>query len=167
VLNSINFFSTFITVVTIDKFGRVKLMVYGGMVMCFALTANAILSSLDQTETVGYCVLGFAALFIVGFAVSWGPVVWVSCAEIFPLRTRAKGTGMTTMTNWVFTTLVGAIFPRASSASLSGCFAFFAVFIALGTMTVYLFQPETAGLSILEIDEAFKKQKPSFKRKIW
>jgi SP family sugar:H+ symporter-like MFS transporter len=137
------------------------------MIMAFALVLNAIMSSLDQTKTVGWMVLAFASLFIIGFAFSWGPVIWLVCSEMFPYRHRGKATGLTTMTNWAFTTVMGGVFPIASSASLSGCFAFFAVAITIGTAVVYFFQVETAKKTILEIDEAYKNHKPQLKRKVW
>ena len=163
VLNIINFLSTFITVWAVDRFGRVKLLTSGGIIMCGALISNAILSAQTQTVTIGYFVVVFSAIFIVGFAYSWGPVVWVLCSEMFPLRHRGKATGLTTSTNWIATTLVGAIFPAASTASLSGCFVFFSIMISLGVATVHLFQVETANKSILEIDEAFANHQPQFR----
>jgi len=166
-LNAINFLSTFVTVFTVDKYGRVKLLVYGGILMMFSLIANAILSSMDQTLVVGACVITFAAMFIIGFAFSWGPVVWTVCSEMFPYRTRGKATGLTTMTNWFFTTVVGAVFPIASTASLSGCFGFFAVVITVGFTTVYFFQVETANRTTLQIDQMYENHKPQLKRKIW
>jgi SP family sugar:H+ symporter-like MFS transporter len=166
-LNGINFLATFITVFTVDKYGRVKLLLVGGVIMAFALVANAIMSSIDQSKTVGIMVLTFASLFIIGFAFSWGPVVWLVCSEMFPYRHRGKATGLTTMTNWGFTTIMGGVFPIASSASLSGCFGFFAVMITIGTTVVYFFQPETAKKTSLEIDESYKNHKPQLKRKVW
>ncbi len=166
-LNAINFLATFITVFTVDKYGRVKLLVLGGAIMCFSLIINAIFSSLDQTEDIGWCVIAFSALFIIGFAFSWGPVVWIVCAEMFPFRTRGKATGLTTMTNWAFTAIVGGIFPIASTASLSGCFAFFACVIAIGSVVVYFFQVETANYTSIQIDEMYKNHKPQLKRQIW
>jgi SP family sugar:H+ symporter-like MFS transporter len=166
-LNGINFLATFITVFTVDKYGRVKLLIVGGLIMAFALVLNAIMSSLDQTKSVGIAVLLFASLFIIGFAFSWGPVVWLVCSEMFPYRHRGKATGLTTMTNWGFTTIMGGVFPIASSASLSGCFAFFAVMITIGTTVVYFFQVETAKKTMPEIDEAYKNHKPQLKRKVW
>jgi len=167
VLNAINFLSTFITVYTVDKFGRVKLLVAGGIIMMIMLVVNGIMSTLDQTKTTGWLVLVFAALYIVGFAFSWGPVVWSVCAEIFPYHTRGKSTGLTTMMNWMATTVVGAIFPRASTASLSACFFFFAGSITIGTSIVYFFQPETAYKTSKQIDEAYMNHKPKLIRKIW
>jgi sugar porter (SP) family MFS transporter len=167
VLNFINFISTFITVYTVERAGRVRLLVSGGCIMTAALVVNAILSSLDQTKTVGYVVLLFAAIYIVGFAFSWGPVVWTVCAEMFPLRARGKATGLTTMSNWAMTTIVGATFPTASTASLSGCFGFFSCIILIGTIMVYFFEAETAKKTISEIDEAYNKHKPALYRKKW
>jgi MFS family permease len=92
-LNGINFLGTFITVATVDRFGRVKLLVTGGIIMAISLAANAILSSLDQTKEVGWGVLTFAALFIIGFAFSWGPVVCIVCSKMFPYRTAENPPG--------------------------------------------------------------------------
>ena len=167
ILNAINFLSTFITIYAVERAGRVKLLVSGGIVMMFSLIANSILSSIDQSRTIGYVVIVFAAIYIVGFAYSWGPVVWVVCAELFPLRARGKSTGLTTMTNWTFTTIVGAVFPAASHASLSGCFGFFAVVIFLGTIMVYWWMAETAKKTIIEIDEAYANHRPKLIRKTW
>lgn len=47
-------------------------------------------------------------LYIFGFAVSWGPVVWLVCSEIFPLEGREIGMTITTMVNWTFAGLVMA-----------------------------------------------------------
>lgn len=162
--NTINFLSTFITVWTIDRFGRVKLLTTGGNIMCGALISNAILSAQTQTITICYFVIVFSALFIVGFAYSWGPVVWVVCSEMYPLRHRGKATGLTSGTNWTGTTLVGAIFPAASTASLSGCFVFFSLIIAVGVVIVHLYEVETANETILEIDDAFALHKPKLRR---
>jgi hypothetical protein len=67
----------------------------------------------------------------------------------------------------VGTTIIGALFPVASSASLPACFFFFAVMIAIGTTVVYLFQPETAKKTPIQIDEAYRTHKPKLHRKTW
>jgi sugar porter (SP) family MFS transporter len=164
ILNGINFCATFITLHTVDKFGRVKLLVSGGSIMSVALLANAVLASTEETLTTGWFVIAFAAVFIIGFAYSWGPVVWIYCSEIFPLRARGKATGLTTMTNWLATALVGAIFPAAQNASLTGCFIFFGCMIFAGVIVVYLFATETAGKTVLEIDEACANHTPKLQR---
>jgi sugar porter (SP) family MFS transporter len=167
VLNFINFASTFITIYAIERAGRVKILVSGGFIMALALVIMAVLASLDQTQKVGYVVILFSAVFVIGFAYSWGPVVWVVCAEMFPLRARGKATGLTSMSNWMWTTVVGALFPIASSASLVGCFGFFAVIITIGSIMVYAFEAETAKKTIIEIDQSFAKHEPKLRRVEW
>ena len=39
--------------------------------------------------------------FIACFASTWGPAVWVYCAEIFPLRHRARCVGVCTMSHGI------------------------------------------------------------------
>jgi len=163
-LNAINFLATFIAVWAIDRYGRIRLLESGGIIMLISLIIMAILSSLSGSKSIGYAVVIFCSFFIIGFAYSWGPVVWVVCSEIFPLRARGKATGLTTSTNWIATTIVGALFPSAQAKSLSGCFIFFAVMITIGIAVVHLFAVETANRTILEIDEKFATHKATLRR---
>ena len=73
-LNVVNFFSTFITIMTIERFGRVMILFSGAIVMFIGLLPNAILSGIDSDSTgIGIGVIVFCALYVVGFAYSWGP----------------------------------------------------------------------------------------------
>jgi hypothetical protein len=105
--------------------------------MLVALIPTAILASFDtgagSAQAIGIGVTVFCALYVIGFAYSWGPVVWVVCAEMFPMRERGKATSLTTFSNWFWTCIVGAIFPIASTASLAGCFGFFAAVVFIAT----------------------------------
>jgi len=172
VLNIVNFFSTFITMATIERFGRVLILFTGGIVMCVALICQAALSAVDEnrdehSQQLGIAIIAMCAIYVVGFAYSWGPVVWVVCAEMFPMRERGKANSLTTFTNWFWTTVVGAVFPIASTASLAGCFGFFAVVVFLSTFFTYFFLPETANRTAPEIDQEYMAHKPEFPRKKW
>ena len=135
------------------------------MLPCLVLCG--IFSMMEQTITIGWAVLAAAACYIVSFAFSWGPVCWILIPEMFPFRTRAKAVSLCVMSNWLFTTIIGALFPVASSASLSACFFFFAAMIAGGVATTYLFQVETANKTSEEITEAYENHVPGMKRKDW
>lgn len=124
--------------------------------MCLALIPTAVMSSLENaTQAIGklYALTEFSlfallnaipnfpgigvtlccAIYVIGFAYSWGPVVWVVCAEMFPMRERGKANSVTTFSNWFWTCIVGAVFPIASTASLAGCFGFFAAVVFIAT----------------------------------
>ena len=111
-LNIINFFSTFITMATIERFGRVLILFSGGIMMCVALIITCALSAVDesygegvQNQSLGIGICTMCALYVIGFAYSWGPVVWVVCAEMFPMRVRGKATSLTTFSNWFWATM--------------------------------------------------------------
>jgi len=62
--------------------------------MCAALIPTAILAAVDaskepgteSSQSIGIGITVMCAFYVVGFAYSWGPVVWVVCAEMFPMR---------------------------------------------------------------------------------
>ena len=41
-----------------------------------------------------------ACLFILGYAMTWGPGIWILIGETFPTRTRAKQGALSTASNW-------------------------------------------------------------------
>ena len=58
-----------------------------------------------------YLAATFCYLFILAYSSSWGPIVWVYQSEIFPLRIRAKGTGLATFINWSMNAVIAKITP--------------------------------------------------------
>ncbi|KAI8847927.1 hypothetical protein BC829DRAFT_444152 [Chytridium lagenaria] len=120
----------------VERFGRKPLLVYGGFAMGLA-HALVLPSSLDPTtETLVSLGCHLCRLpFPFRLRSTWGPVVWSYQAEIFPLRIRAKGTGVATMTNWTWNAIIAYAFPI--------------VFKALNR------QPTTRGKTLEEMDELF------------
>jgi len=59
------------------------------------------------------------------------------------------------MSNWIFTTLVGALFPAAQTASLAAFFFFFALAILVGVVIVYLYQVESMDKTSDQMDEVY------------
>lgn len=55
-------------------------------------------------------IVALICIYVAGFAWSWGPLGWLVPSEIQPLETRAAGTGIATLTNFLFTFLIGQIF---------------------------------------------------------
>jgi SP family sugar:H+ symporter-like MFS transporter len=48
----------------------------------------------------------FACLFIAGYAMTWGPIVWAVVGEIYPSRYRAKAMALATASNWTWNFLI-------------------------------------------------------------
>eukprot|EP00873_Tetraselmis_striata_P017451 jgi/Tetstr1/437715/TSEL_026369.t1 len=170
-INVVNHLATYITFATVDRFGRVVLMLASGVGMLTAHCVVAGLASIQPaSQLVGILVITFSCGFVICFAFGWGPVVWTVCSEIYPLRLRGKAISVSTAANWGMATVVGKLFPIFSAPGaldLNGTFLLFAGFCALGTVCMYFFQPETANATLEEVDAIFAEHRPRAARAFW
>ena len=158
---TVNMLFTFPAIRLVEKWGRKKLLYVGAITMLVTMIAAGVafqqIGSVFDPAMIGgtpkAVLLISAILYIFGFAVSWGPVVWLVCSEIFPLEGREVGMTITTMVNWTFAGLVMAnalSFMQAhGNASI---FYVFAGFCVLAVVFVALFVPETKGITLEEME---------------
>jgi SP family galactose:H+ symporter-like MFS transporter len=165
---TVNVLFTFPAIRLVEKWGRKKLLYTGSLFMLIAMVAAGIVFSMIGNQSdpamIGAApktILLVAVIFyIFGFAVSWGPVAWLICSEIFPLQGRELGMTVTTMVNWTF---AGLLMDNAltfmqihGNASI---FFLFAVFCALSVAFVAAFVPETRGVTLEQIEGNLKAGK--------
>ncbi|WP_022884861.1 sugar porter family MFS transporter [Glaciibacter superstes] len=153
----INVALTFVAIFFVDKVGRKKLLLAGSIGMFVGLVAASVAFS-QATESGGDVHLGApwgaialvgANLFVIAFAATWGPVMWVVLGEVFPNKIRALGLGIATAFNWIFNFLVTLLFPVLSEAvGLGFVYAGFALFAALSFWFVKALLPEVTGLEL-------------------
>lgn len=158
---TVNMLFTFPAIHLVEKWGRKKLLYVGAVTMLITMIAAGVafqtIGSVSDPALIGGApkavLLVSAILYIFGFAVSWGPVAWLVCSEIFPLEGREIGMTITTMINWTFAGLVMAnalSFMHAhGNASI---FYVFAGFCVLAIAFVALFVPETKGITLEEME---------------
>lgn len=165
ILGIINFVAVCVGILLVDRVGRIPLFLVGGVAMLISQICSAIYQSYAHpSSTVDTLFFTSLAIFSFAYHSTWGPLAWDICSEMFPLRERAKAVGLTTMSNFLFNTVVAASFSFTIEASPSGSFAFFCCAIFLNLTLVYLFLPETAHKTSLEIDRAFSEHKPKLCR---
>jgi SP family sugar:H+ symporter-like MFS transporter len=82
ILNGINFGVTFIGLYIVEHYGRRKSLITGSiwMFVCFMIFASVGHFSLDienptNTPGPGIALIVFAALFVLGYATTWGPII--------------------------------------------------------------------------------------------
>jgi MFS transporter, SP family, galactose:H+ symporter len=166
---TVNMLFTFPAIRLVEKWGRKKLLYVGAITMLVTMIAAGLafhsIGSVSDPSIIGSTpktvLLVSAILYIFGFAVSWGPVVWLVCSEIFPLEGREIGMTITTMVNWTFAGLVMAnalSFMQAhGNASI---FYVFAGFCVLAVAFVALFVPETKGITLEQMEFNLKNGVP-------
>mmetsp|Transcript_130716 Transcript_130716/g.297707 ORF Transcript_130716/g.297707 Transcript_130716/m.297707 type:complete len:620 (-) Transcript_130716:50-1909(-) len=182
VLSSVNFIMTIPAVVLVDRCGRKGLLRWTGFLMSVfmillgvvgitsvqipsecpdgtktdcAHSANQPFGSVSWSTSVQIVVSGL--LFVGSFAAGWGPVVWVFCAEIFPLKYRSKGVGVTTSASWLGTFIVAQITTLLMESCEYGTFIFYGTFCVACVMFA-MWIPETAGVPMEEIQLLFEKK---------
>jgi SP family sugar:H+ symporter-like MFS transporter len=103
ILGGINFFMTIPGTYVVEKFGRRRALITGGLWMfcCFMVFASVGHFALDQdnpknTPEAGSAMIAFACLFIAGYAMTWAPIVWAIVGELYPTRYRAQAMGLAT-----------------------------------------------------------------------
>jgi len=174
ILGGVNFGTTFGGLYVIEHFGRRKSLITGGiwMFICFMVFASVGHFSLDvndppATPGAGKAMVVFACLFITGFAMTWGPMVWAIVAELYPSRYRAKAMAMATASNWLWNFLIGFFTPFithdidfAYGYVFAGCL-FFAVII------VYFFVIEGKDKTLEEMDMMYVMRVKPWKSSKW
>jgi SP family galactose:H+ symporter-like MFS transporter len=158
---TVNMLFTFPAILWVEKWGRKRLLYVGAVLMLLTMVVSGLafqsIGNVSDASLIGGApkavLLISAILYIFGFAVSWGPVVWLVCSEVFPLEGREVGMTITTMVNWTFAGLV-----MANALSFMGAygkasiFYLFAGFCVLAIAFVALFVPETKGITLEKLE---------------
>jgi len=149
-----NVLATFIAIGLVDRWGRRPILYAGFTVMAIGL---GVVGTMMHLGIAGHVEQAFTVamllVFIVGFAMSAGPLIWVLCSEVQPLKGRDFGIGCSTFTNWIANMIVGATF--LSLLNGIGHAATFWLYAALNLIFLsftYLFVPETKGVTLEQIE---------------
>lgn len=101
--------------------------------------------------------------FNLGHALAWGPIPWLVMSEMFPLRARGPAGSISVLSNWLAAFIVTLTFNSLqSSLTVPGAYWFYAGWLLLGFVFVYLLMPETKGKTLEEIEALFDKNKRSY-----
>eukprot|EP00747_Dinoflagellata_sp_TGD_P181374 gnl/TRDRNA2_/TRDRNA2_35188_c0_seq1.p1 gnl/TRDRNA2_/TRDRNA2_35188_c0~~gnl/TRDRNA2_/TRDRNA2_35188_c0_seq1.p1 ORF type:complete len:549 (-),score=64.74 gnl/TRDRNA2_/TRDRNA2_35188_c0_seq1:31-1575(-) len=94
-------------------------------------------------------------VFVGSYACGWGIVAWVYCVEIFPLRYRSMGLGITTCTLWVANYLIAQFTPILLATLRFHTFYVFAIFCGIG-LALAVWLPETRGVALESMTALFE-----------
>lgn len=97
----LNFFSTFIAGMIIEKTGRKKLFFTGNFIVLSALLLGYPLEWITGSLQLSYMIV--YNLFMIGFGLSFGGVIWVYWADLLP----ANGIAFSITINYVFALVIG------------------------------------------------------------
>jgi SP family sugar:H+ symporter-like MFS transporter len=163
----VNVAMTFVAIWLIDRVGRKPLLLTGLVGMVLSLTVLGLSSLLlpqpsNPTDPAAIITLVCLAGFIVSFAATWGPTVWVMLPEVLPLRIRGTAMGVAIFLHWLANFAVSQTFPIFLAAWGAGItFLGYAVIGVVAFVFVGALVTETKERSLEEI-EADLQQKARF-----
>ncbi|WP_082105301.1 sugar porter family MFS transporter [Demequina subtropica] len=152
-----NIVATIIAISLVDRIGRRLLLLIGSAGMFVSLAVMAIAFANATTDAAGETALeggwATAALvaantFVVFFAASWGPVVWVLLGEMFPNHMRATALAVAAAAQWLANFLITVSFPGMADISLVFAYGFYATMALLSFFFVLARVPETRGVEL-------------------
>lgn len=154
----VNILATIPAIALIDRVGRKPLLLVGSLGMTVTLGAMALVFGTagkgadgNPLLTHGAAVAGLAAanLYIVAFAMSWGPVMWVLLGEMFPPRMRGAALAVSGAANWAANFAVTVTFlPLLGVVGLSGAYGLYALAAAISVPFVWKAVRETKGKTL-------------------
>ncbi|KAI0381419.1 general substrate transporter [Hypomontagnella monticulosa] len=142
-----------------DRWGRRPNTILGGIGMAGTMFLMGSLYAGDAVHAGSgagrWVVIASIYVFAVIYCVTWAVGVKVYAAEIQPQRTRASATSIAHGSNWLSNFLVALVTPTLLAKTSYGAYFLFGGCALLTAAVCAVFMPETRGLSLGEIDQAF------------
>jgi len=155
ILGAVNFGCTFGGLYVMEHFGRRWPLIIGGVwqsAWLFVYASVGTAKDPKESESTGTVMIVSACLFILGYAMTWAPGVWILIGETFALRTRAKQASLATASNWLWNFLL-AFFTPFIAGEINYRYGFvFAACNLAGAVVVFFFLYESSDLSLEAVD---------------
>ncbi|OWM91315.1 sugar carrier protein C [Punica granatum] len=162
----VNVLATWVSIYGVDKWGRRFLFLEGGaqMFICQLAVGTSIATKFGTSGNPGVLpqwysiiVVLFICIYVSAFAWSWGPLGWLVPSEIFPLEIRSAAQSINVSVNMLFTFAIAQVFLSMLCHLKFGLFFFFAFFVVVMSIFVYIFVPETKGVPIEEMSIVWQR----------
>lgn len=158
-VGSVNMIFTVIAIVTVDRLGRKPLLIIGGLIMGLAMAG---LGFTFYAESMGIMALVLILIYIAGFAMSWGPVMWVLLSEIFPNSIRGA-MSLATATVWIADLIISWSFPVIDDNTWliekfhhGFSYWIYAIICIAAAIFVWKKVPETKGKTLENIEKMWR-----------
>eukprot|EP01134_Creolimax_fragrantissima_P006395 CFRG6395T1 len=150
-VSGFNVLTTFPAISVIERAGRKFLLVagFGGQGVMHVLFVISLVFSW-QWPSVIFVLLGVGC-----FAIGPGPIPWMITAELLPAKISPAGVSVCVVINWLFTFIVGQVYPYMNDGMNEYSFLPFALFCFLTVTFTFIMIPETKGKTTTQIEAMF------------
>ncbi|GAB79442.1 MFS transporter, sugar porter (SP) family [Austwickia chelonae] len=143
--------------VIIERVPRRTLIIFGfcATTICHGLIMTAA-AMMPAGQARAWVILVLCVTFVFFMQMALNAPVWVCLSELFPLKVRGFGMGVSIFCMWTVNTILTFGFPKVVEAA--GLQAAFGIFFALGLVVILFLVkclPNTSGRSLEELEESF------------
>lgn len=159
VIDALRVVMSVVACVVCKQYGRRPLCIISGI---FTATSMMGLSMFLywKPENMALIPLSFLLIYIAAISIGLVPLPWIMCGEVFPLKVRGLGSGISSAITFASFFAVVKTAP-GMMANFGEVFTFltYGLVALLGTVILYFILPETKGKSLQEIEDRFKSGK--------
>ena len=162
VASVVNLMCTMVVVLIVDKVGRKPLLILGALIMGLSMLT---LGSLFHSQNTGIVALIAICCYLAGFALSFGPIVWIMLTEIYPAPIRGQAMSIAVAAQWIANLMVSGTFPLLlGSDALNAAwnhgapFWIYGTFGILAAFFVMRYVPETRGVDNEHLSALWRRE---------
>ena len=138
----------------VRRLPRKKLLALGQSLIIFSLLGIGVISLVTHGQGATWLVLALMLVFLTGQQGAVSPVTWVMISEVFPLRIRGLGVGLSVLVQWLANALITFSFPvLLGLVGLGPVFMTFAVLNVVALVLAARKLPETSNRTLEEIEQ--------------
>ncbi len=151
VIGSVMVVAVIITMLTVDRLGRKKLMLFGTISM--AIVYAFIGFSFYHNYT-GVVVVLLVLANVLFYSITLAPLLWVILSEIFPNRIRGAAMSIAALAHWIGNFSLTFTFPTIKeNLGWANNFWLYGIICAFGFIVLLLYLPETKGKTLEQIEK--------------
>nr|GMD39777.1 polyol transporter 5-like [Ipomoea batatas] len=145
----------------LDRVGRRVLLLtsVGGLIISMLGLATG-LTIIDHTAeklpwAIAWCII-MSLLCVAFFSIGLGPIPWVYCSEVFPLRLRAQGCAIGVAVNRAVSgSLLMSFISLYKAITIGGAFFMYSGVSVIAWVFFFTLMPETQGRTLEETESLF------------
>lgn len=159
IIGSVQFSTSFLTPVLVDRWGRKLLLLVSAVGMALAEIPLGIYCYLKDAKydvsAISFLPVLCLITYIFMYNFGYGPLPWVIMGEIFPPNVKSYASSITAGVCWLAGFLTAKYFePISLAIGMGQCFWIFSAFCVAAIPFGIFFVVETKGKSIVEIQKA-------------
>ena len=163
IMGIVNILFTVVAILTVEKWGRKPLLIYGSIGMTIGAFGVALTFG---NPSLGIITMLSIMIYSASFMFSWGPICWVLIAEIFPNTIRGAAVAIAVAFQWIFNWIVSSTFVPMFNMKTAGdpdfghwfTYGLYGVICVFAALFVWRIVPETKGKTLEDMSKLWKKE---------